>query len=102
MVNIVKYCRNGIIPFDERFSQIKDIQAKVRIAKRIDRLSLGNAGDHKQLDAQLFEMRIDVGKGWRVYYTQQGNDIVLLMLVGDKTQQQDDIKQIRSWLNETN
>lgn len=102
MINIVKYRRDDVIPFDERFKQIKDIQAKVRIAKRIDRLALGNAGDCKQLDAQLFEMRIDVGKGWRVYYTKQGNEIILLMLVGDKSQQQNDIKQIRSWLNETN
>ena len=100
MKQIRKYIRNGKIPFDERFKQIKDRQAKDRITKRLIRLSNGNVGDHKRLDSQLFELRIDVGKGWRVYYIEQDSEIILLMLVGDKTQQSEDIKKIRSWLNE--
>lgn len=100
MIEIKKYIRNGLSPFDERFNKIKDKQAKSRITARLTRLAMGNAGDHKQLDQHLFELRIDTGKGWRVYCTKQGNEIVLLMLVGDKTQQSKDIKEIRSWLDE--
>ncbi|AHF01371.1 addiction module killer protein [Thiomicrospira aerophila AL3] len=97
---IKKYQRNGKIPFDERFQQIKDPRAKARITMRLDRLAQGNAGDYKQLDAQIYELRIDVGKGWRVYYTHEGDEIILLMLVGDKPKQSDDIQILRSWLNE--
>lgn len=100
MKQIRKYVRDGKCPFDERFKKIKDHQAKDRITKRLIRLENGNPGDFRQLDEQLFELRINVGKGWRVYYTEQNNDIILLMLVGDKTQQVNDIKEIRSWLNE--
>lgn len=100
MKQINKYVRDGVSPFDERFKKIKDHQAKDRITKRLIRLSNGNAGDFRKLDEQLFELRIDVGKGWRVYYTEQNNEIVLLMLVGDKSQQAKDIKTVRSWLNE--
>ncbi|QKI89224.1 type II toxin-antitoxin system RelE/ParE family toxin [Thiomicrorhabdus xiamenensis] len=100
MIEIRKYLRNGESPFDERFNQIKDKQAKSRITARLTRLAMGNAGDHKQLSENLFELRIDVGKGWRVYYTKEGAQIVLLILVGDKPNQKKDIKEVRSWLDE--
>lgn len=76
MKQINKYERNGKIPFDERFEQIKDHRAKARIAMRIDRLAKGNAGDYKQLDPALYELRIDVGKGWRVYFTYENEEIM--------------------------
>lgn len=100
MIEVRKYIRNGKCPFDDRFHEIKDARAKQRITARLTRLMMGNPGDYKQLDARLFELRIDVGAGWRVYYTKQGEQIVLLMLVGDKAHQSKDIEQVRSWLDE--
>jgi len=100
MIEITKLIRNGKIPFDERFKKIKDHRAKSRITARLTRVAMGSFGDCRQLDEKLFELKIDVGAGWRVYFTKQGDQVVLLMLVGDKTQQTKDIKEIRTWINE--
>lgn len=91
---------DGSIPFDIRMKQIKDSRAAAKINTRILRLAAGNAGDHKQLAENLWELRIDTGKGWRVYYSQQGEQIILLLLVGNKPQQIKDITQVKEWLHE--
>lgn len=100
MIEITKLIRNGKVPFDDRFKKIKDHQAKSRITARLTRVAMGSFGECRQLDEKLFELKIDVGAGWRVYFTKQGEQVVLLMLVGDKTQQSKDIKEIRKWINE--
>ena len=100
MIEIVKLIRNGKSPFDERFKKIKDHRAKSRITARLTRVAMGGFGECRQLDEKLFELKIDVGAGWRVYFTKQGEQVVLLMLVGDKTQQIKDIKEVRNWINE--
>ncbi|MEA3404890.1 MAG: type II toxin-antitoxin system RelE/ParE family toxin [Pseudomonadota bacterium] len=102
MIEINKFIKNGKSPFDERFKKIKDLRAKSRITARLTRLAMGNYGDKRQLDENLFELKIDVGAGWRVYYTMQGEEVVLLMLVGDKPKQRKDIDQVRNWLHELN
>lgn len=89
---------NGSIPFDERLANIRDTKAVSRIQVRIDRLAKGNAGDYKQLAENLWELRIDVGEGWRVYYTQENEQIVLLMIVGSKKTQTSDIALAKEWL----
>lgn len=89
---------NGSIPFDERLANIRDTKAVSRIQVRIDRLAKGNAGDYKQLAENLWELRIDVGEGWRVYYTQESEQIVLLMIVGSKKTQTSDIALVKEWL----
>lgn len=89
---------DGSIPFDERLAKIRDMNAVSRIQVRIDRLAKGNAGDHKQLAENLWELRIDVGEGWRVYYTQEGDQILLLMIVGTKKTQPNDIALVKEWL----
>lgn len=89
---------DGSIPFDERLTKIRDINAVSKINIRIDRLARGNAGDHKQLAENLWELRIDVGEGWRVYYTQENDRILLLMIVGSKKTQTNDIALVKEWL----
>lgn len=78
--------------FDAWFSGLKDRQAKARIAARIDRLSLGNPGDVKPVGSGVSEMRIDYGPGYRVYFTQRGPIIILILCGGDKRTQAADIK----------
>ena len=78
--------------FDAWFSGLKDRQAKARIAARIDRLSLGNPGDVKAVGSGVSEMRIDYGPGYRVYFTQRGPIIILILCAGDKRTQAADIK----------
>jgi putative addiction module killer protein len=65
--------------------------AKVRIADRIDRLALGNAGDTKSFSG-ISEMRIDYGPGYRVYFTRRGPLVIVLLCGGDKRTQDKDIK----------
>ncbi|SFB83326.1 putative addiction module killer protein [Marinospirillum celere] len=96
---IKKLVVEGRVPFDERLKKIKDARAVARIIARIRRLESGNPGDHKALSDGLYELRIDVGTGWRVYYTKRGDQLILLALVGSKKTQTKDIKQVLSWLN---
>lgn len=71
---------------------IKDKVALARIAARIRNAGLGNMGDHKFLRAGVSEMRIDVGAGYRLYFTRRGNAVVLLLCGGDKRTQEVDIQ----------
>ena len=101
-MNIVKFVKDRVCPFDESFNQIKDAQAKARILTRLRRLQLGNRGDFKHIENNLYELRIDVGKGWRVYYQQQGSELVLLYLAGSKATQSKDIAKVKGWIHENN
>ena len=78
--------------FDAWFSRLKDREAKARIAARIDRLSLGNPGDVKPVGSSVSEMRIDYGPGYRIYFTQRGPIIIVILCGGDKRTQAADIK----------
>jgi putative addiction module killer protein len=78
--------------FSAWFSNLSDRQAKARVAARIRRLSLGNAGDVRPVGSGVSEMRIDYGPGHRVYFKQRGKDIVLLLCGGDKRTQAADIR----------
>lgn len=82
--------------FDEWFSRLKDRQAVARIAVRIDRLTTGNPGDVKPIGSGLSEMRINYGPGYRVYYMQRGQIVIVLLCGGDKTTQARDIEAAKS------
>ncbi|UCG98411.1 MAG: type II toxin-antitoxin system RelE/ParE family toxin [Burkholderiales bacterium] len=71
---------------------LRDKTARARIQVRVDRLVHGNPGDHRNLTDGVAELRIDVGPGYRVYYTQRGDELIVLLAGGDKSSQQRDIK----------
>ena len=71
---------------------LRDIRARAKIMIRIERLAMGNPGDVKALGKGISEMRINYGPGYRVYYKQQGPQIVILLAGGDKKTQTKDIK----------
>ena len=73
------------------FSGLRDLQAQARIQTRIRRLTLGNPGDVKPVGEGVSELRIDYGPGYRVYFIQQGTQIVVLLAGGDKRTQARDI-----------
>ncbi|HEV7136294.1 MAG TPA: type II toxin-antitoxin system RelE/ParE family toxin [Steroidobacteraceae bacterium] len=79
--------------FEKWFDGLRDREAQARINARIRRLSLGNPGDVKPAGSGLSELRIDYGPGYRVYYAQRGEALVLLCCGGDKRTQDADIKQ---------
>lgn len=77
------------------FDSLKDKNTRIRIDIRIRRLSLGNPGDVKPVGEGIFEIRIDHGPGYRVYYVQKKNQIIILLAGGDKSTQSRDISKAR-------
>ena len=72
--------------------KLKDQRARALIASRLDRLAFGNPGDVRPVGEGISELRIDYGPGYRVYFVQRGNRIILLLCGGDKRTQERDIK----------
>jgi putative addiction module killer protein len=73
-------------------SQIKDARLRSALALRLDRLAFGHAGDAKLVCKGVSELRIHYGPGYRVYYQQCGDTIIVLLCGGDKGSQERDIK----------
>jgi len=86
--------------FGEWLSRLRDARTKAKIVARIDRISAGNFGDVKALRDGLFELRIDWGPGYRVYYALVGRSCVLLLCGGDKRKQASDIKRALEYLKD--
>jgi putative addiction module killer protein len=78
------------------FAKLRNTRAKARIDVRIRRLSLGNAGDVKPVGGGISELRIDAGKGYRVYYVNRGGCLIILLAGGDKSSQQRDIENAKA------
>jgi len=74
------------------YSRLKDRVAKMRIAVRIRRVQNGNVGDAKPVGDGVLELRFNFGPGYRVYYTERGGEIIILLAGGDKSTQQSDIE----------
>jgi putative addiction module killer protein len=92
--------RSGKDVFDHWLTQLADARAQAKIAVRIDRLAAGNFGDCKSLQKGLFELRIDWGPGYRVYYAMLGTACVLLICGGDKRKQSSDIDRAVEYLKD--
>jgi putative addiction module killer protein len=78
--------------FTNWLRDLRDREAKARVEARIQRLSLGNPGDVRPVGQGVSEMRIDYGPGYRVYFIQQGQTLVVLLAGGDKRTQDKDIQ----------
>ena len=78
--------------FEEWFDSLKDIRTKSRLTTRLKKVELGNFGDVKSVGEGVWEMREFFGSGWRMYYIQQGEVIIVMLGGGDKSTQQRDIK----------
>lgn len=78
--------------FAQWLDELIDIRTRARVLSRIRRLAEGNAGDVKPVGEGVSEMRIDYGPGYRVYFTKQGREIIVLLAGGDKRTQSADIK----------
>ncbi|MCB4755664.1 MAG: type II toxin-antitoxin system RelE/ParE family toxin [Elusimicrobia bacterium] len=86
--------------FNEWFSSLRDKKTRNIIQNRLDRLALGNPGDHKYVGDGVWELRIYYGPGFRVYYGEDGDFIVILLCGGDKSTQSGDIHFAKSYWEE--
>jgi len=96
----VKYNIHTTSTFDKWVSKLKDRQAAKAIAIRLDRAINGNLGDIQPVGGLISEMRIFIGKGYRLYFTMRGNEIIILLCGGDKSTQQQDIKLAKQIAND--
>ncbi|WP_429267606.1 type II toxin-antitoxin system RelE/ParE family toxin [Paraburkholderia sp. EB58] len=81
--------------FDTWLSRVRDRQAAMAIVGRLSRARLGNLGHWRAVGDGISEMKIDVGKGYRVYFTQRGDVLVIILCGGDKSTQAADIKRAK-------
>lgn len=82
--------------FDRWLRNLRDIRAQAKIEMRIRRASIGNFGDVKPVGNGVSEMRIDYGPGYRVYFMQRGNLVIVLLCGGDKSTQDTDIERAKA------
>ncbi len=101
MVEIRHYVsRSGRDIFDDWLTELADPRAQAKVASRINRLAAGNFGDCRSLRKGLYELRIDWGPGYRVYYTMVGKVCVLILWGGDKRKQSADIARALEYLQD--
>lgn len=77
--------------YRDRIDNLKDVVGRARILMRVDRLVHGNPGQHRSLTEGVSELKVDVGPGYRVYYSARGDRLLLLLAGGDKSSQTKDI-----------
>jgi len=92
-MNIIIYkTLDGKEPFVEWLFSLRDKALRHRIEARIERLKNGNYGDHKRFHG-IIEIRMDFGKGYRIYCGEEGNKVIVLLAGGDKSSQEKDIEE---------
>jgi len=90
----------GDDPFQAWIDELKDLRARVAVLRRIDRMSAGNFGDHKFLRDGVWELRVDFGPGYRVYYGKHRKAVLILLCAGAKRTQNSDIDRAVGFLAE--
>ncbi len=92
--------QNGKEPFSEWFESLRDKTIRNRIDRRINRLENGNFGDCRPVGEGVFELRLHFGPGYRIYFGEASNTVILLLCAGDKSSQQNDIERAKTyWLD---
>ena len=91
---------NGREPFTEWFHAIRESKTRYRIQRQLERLEEGNFGDYQSVGGGIFELRIHFGAGYRIYFGEVDNIIVLVLYGGDKSSQSRDIERAKTyWLD---
>jgi putative addiction module killer protein len=88
---------DGRVPFSEWLDSLRDLKAKFKIDRRLDRVGAGNIGDYRSVGEGVCELRINFGPGYRVYFGQVEETIVLLLIGGDKSTQEQDIRKAKKY-----
>lgn len=88
------------VEFAKWLDSLKDLQARARIQARIARLAEGNPGHSRNLTGGVSELKIDVGIGYRVYFTLRANVLIILLSGGSKATQQADIRKAQAMVKQ--
>ncbi len=92
MAEALQYLRaDGSCPFADRFMALPDVRAQARIDTAVRKLARGLKPDLRPVGEGVHEARIDYGPGYRIYFGNDGSNLVVLLLCGDKRTQRDDI-----------
>ena len=89
--------KTGLVPYRLWIDSLRDTRTKNRIDQRVRRMELGLFGDHRHLGDGVYELRLFFGSGYRVYFAEDGNTVILLLLGGDKSTQRIDIVQAKQY-----
>lgn len=88
---------DGRSPFSEWRDSLRDRRARAKIRARLDRVEEGNLGDCQFVGEEVFELKIDYGPGYRIYFGQEGTTVILLLCGGDKSTQSGDIRKAQEY-----
>ncbi len=91
---------DGRKPFEEWAESIRDTKTHTKVLGRISRVRRGNLGDHQHLDGGLYELKIDYGAGYRIYFGEVNRRKILLLWGGSKRTQSRDIQRARGYWEE--
>ena len=86
---------NGTSPIEDWVKSIRDTQTRQRIQARLDRIERGNLGEYRNVGEGVSEFKMDFGAGYRVYFARTGATLIVLLVGGDKSTQDTDIKTAR-------
>ena len=90
-MRVVRYITQDGIDYFDRWMRRQAPQLRARVQTRIDRIRLGNFGDHRGVGAGVYELRLNFGAGYRIYYGRDGSEVVVLLAAGAKNRQTRDI-----------
>ena len=90
---------DGKCPYQDWYKKL-DKSVRQQVDRRIDRLEEGNYGDYKRISNDLFELRFKIGSGYRIYFTESQDVIILILCAGDKSSQCKDIAKAKTIINE--
>jgi len=85
------------IPYNNWFWKLKDLRAKARVAVRVDRAVRGNFGNYRDLHLGVYELKEDMGPGYRIYFGIDRDEIIVLLGGGDKGSQERDIEKAKEY-----
>ena len=88
---------DGKVPFSEWLDSLRDLKAKFKIERRLDQVGTGNFGHYRAVGEGVYELRVNYGPGYRIYFGQVEETIVLLLIGGDKSTQEQDIRKAKTY-----
>jgi len=86
--------------FQDWLDRLRDLRAQIRIVARLRLAEAGNLGEWKPLGGEVSEMRVDIGPGYRLYFTRKGTIVIVMLAGGDKSTQARDIKRAQRILKQ--